>query len=43
MNLWMQQPLNMPPGQQRGAVLVMVVIAMAAMLLMAAMGPDGGH
>ncbi|MDP3848068.1 MAG: pilus assembly protein TadG-related protein [Pseudomonas sp.] len=43
MNLWMQQPLNMPPEQQRGAVLVMVVIAMAAMLLMAALALDGGH
>jgi hypothetical protein len=31
------------PKRQRGAVLVLVVLAMAAMLLMAALALDGGH
>ena len=31
------------PGRQQGAVLVLVVIALAAMLLMGALALDGGH
>lgn len=31
------------PGRQRGAVMVLVVIALAAMLLMGALALDGGH
>lgn len=42
MTTWMQQPLPIP-AKQRGAVLVLVVVAMAAMLLMAALALDGGH
>ncbi|RCL24838.1 pilus assembly protein [Pseudomonas sp. AFG_SD02_1510_Pfu_092] len=32
-----------PPGQQRGAVTVMIVIALLAILMMAALVLDGGH
>ena len=42
MTPWMQQPVHMPL-EQRGAVLVLVVLAMAAMLLMGALALDGGH
>lgn len=39
----MQRPFNPLPQRQRGAVIVLVVIALAAMLLMAALALDGGH
>jgi len=38
-----QRPYTATPGRQRGAVMVLVVIAMAAMLLMGALALDGGH
>ena len=39
----MQRPFTALPQRQRGAVIVLVVIALAAMLLMAALALDGGH
>lgn len=39
----MQRPFSPLPQRQRGAVIVLVVIALAAMLLMAALALDGGH
>lgn len=38
-----QRPFTVTPGRQRGAVMVLIVIALAAMLLMAALALDGGH
>ena len=38
-----QRPYTATPGRQRGAVMVLVVIAMASMLLMGALALDGGH
>lgn len=38
-----QQPLTAFPTHQRGAVLVLVVIALASILLMGALALDGGH
>ncbi|MGR6736473.1 MULTISPECIES: TadE/TadG family type IV pilus assembly protein [Pseudomonas] len=43
MSARIQQPLSAFPRQQRGAMLVLVVIALAAMLLMGALALDGGH
>ncbi|WP_327440716.1 TadE/TadG family type IV pilus assembly protein [Pseudomonas donghuensis] len=37
------QPLRAFPGQQRGTIIVLAVIAMAAILLMGALALDGGH
>ena len=39
----MQRPLAALAKPQRGAVMVLIVIALAAMLLMAALALDGGH
>lgn len=39
----MQRPFTAMPGRQRGAVMVLIVIALASMLLMAALALDGGH
>jgi hypothetical protein len=39
----MRRPFTALPHRQRGAVIVLVVIALAAMLLMAALTLDGGH
>ena len=39
----MQRPFTATPGCQRGAVMVLVVIALASMLLMGALALDGGH
>ena len=39
----MQRPLTATPARQRGAVMVLIVIALASMLLMAALALDGGH
>ncbi|MDX1368987.1 TadE/TadG family type IV pilus assembly protein [Pseudomonas sp.] len=39
----MHRPFTALPNRQRGAVIVLVVIALAAMLLMAALVLDGGH
>ncbi|MGH8353194.1 MAG: TadE/TadG family type IV pilus assembly protein [Pseudomonas sp.] len=38
-----QRPFRTMPGRQRGAVIVLIVIALAAMLLMGALALDGGH
>ncbi|RMH86341.1 pilus assembly protein [Pseudomonas sp. AOB-7] len=38
-----QRSYTATPGRQRGAVMVLVVIAMASMLLMGALALDGGH
>lgn len=38
-----QRPLTALPKRQRGAVLVLIVIALASILLMAALALDGGH
>ncbi|WP_137817309.1 TadE/TadG family type IV pilus assembly protein [Pseudomonas sp. 2FG] len=43
MNPRLQRPFTATPGRQRGAVIVLVVIALAAMLLMGALALDGGH
>lgn len=43
MNPRTQWPFTATPGRQRGAVLVLIVIALASMLLMAALALDGGH
>ncbi|MDH4582113.1 pilus assembly protein [Pseudomonas sp. BN415] len=37
------RPFSSPPGRQRGAVLVLVAIALLAMLFMAALALDGSH
>jgi hypothetical protein len=37
------RPFTATPGRQRGAVMVLIVIAMASMLLMGALALDGGH
>src|SRR3990167_7588895 len=39
----MQRPFTATPGRQRGAVMVLIVIALASMLLMGALALDGGH
>src|SRR3990167_3022677 len=39
----MQRPFTATPGRQRGAVMVLVVIALASILLMGALALDGGH
>src|SRR3990167_7568906 len=39
----MQRPFTATPARQRGAVMVLIVIALASMLLMAALALDGGH
>ncbi len=39
----MQRPFTATPARQRGAVMVLIVIALAAMLLMGALALDGGH
>lgn len=39
----MQRPFTALPHSQRGAVLVLVVMALASMLLMSALALDGGH
>ena len=38
-----QRMFTARPGQQRGAVTVMIVIALVAILMMAALVLDGGH
>jgi len=38
-----QRMFTAPPGQQRGAVTVIIVIALVAILMMAALVLDGGH
>lgn len=38
-----QRMFTAPPGQQRGAVTVIIVIALVAILIMAALVLDGGH
>lgn len=38
-----QQPFTASPRRQRGAVAVLVMLAMAAMVLMGALALDGGH
>ncbi|WP_347900452.1 TadE/TadG family type IV pilus assembly protein [Pseudomonas purpurea] len=38
-----QQPLTAFPNHQRGTIIVLVVIALAAILLMGALALDGGH
>ena len=43
MNARIQQPYSAFPRQQRGAMLVLVVIAMASLLLMGALALDGSH
>ena len=43
MNARIQQPHSAFPRQQRGAMLVLVVIAMASLLLMGALALDGSH
>ena len=43
MNARIQQPHTAFPRQQRGAMLVLVVIAMASLLLMGALALDGSH
>ena len=43
MNPRSQRPLTATPGRQRGAVMVLTVIAMASILLMGALALDGGH
>ena len=43
MSMRIQQPLSAFPQQQRGAMLVLVVIALASMLLMGALALDGSH
>lgn len=43
MNPRTQRPFTATPGRQRGAVMVLIVIAMASMLLMGALALDGGH
>ena len=43
MNARIQQPRSAFPRQQRGAMLVLVVIAMASLLLMGALALDGSH
>ena len=39
----MQRPFAATPGRQRGAVMVLIVIALASILLMGALALDGGH
>lgn len=39
----MQRPFTATPGRQRGAVMVLIVIALASILLMGALALDGGH
>ncbi|WP_324731042.1 TadE/TadG family type IV pilus assembly protein [Pseudomonas paeninsulae] len=39
----MQRPFTATPAHQRGAVMVLIVIALASILLMAALALDGGH
>jgi len=39
----MQRPFTATPRRQRGAVIVLIVIALASMLLMGALALDGGH
>lgn len=39
----MHRPFTALPQRQRGAVIVLIAIALAAMLLMAALALDGGH
>src|SRR5262245_37576996 len=39
----MQRAFASPPGHQRGAVLVLVAVALLAMLAMAALALDGSH
>ena len=39
----MQRPFTATPARQRGAVMVLIVIALAAMLLMGALALDGSH
>lgn len=43
MNPRTRWPLTATPGRQRGAVMVLTVIAMASILLMSALALDGGH
>ncbi|MDM8349823.1 pilus assembly protein TadG-related protein [Pseudomonas sp. sp1636] len=43
MKLRMHRPFTALPHRQRGAVIVLIVIALAAMLLMSALALDGGH
>jgi len=43
MNPRIQRPFTATPGRQRGAVLVLIVIALASILLMGALALDGGH
>ena len=43
MNPRMHRSFRALPRRQRGAVIVLVVVALAAMLLMAALALDGGH
>ncbi len=43
MTLRAQRMFTAPPGQQRGAVTVIIVIALVAILMMAALVLDGGH
>lgn len=38
-----QRPFTATPGRQRGAVMVLIVIALASILLMGALALDGGH
>ncbi|MDP3816038.1 TadE/TadG family type IV pilus assembly protein [Pseudomonas sp.] len=39
----LHRPFTATPGRQRGAVIVLIVIALVAMLLMSALALDGGH
>ncbi|MDP3978189.1 MAG: Tad domain-containing protein [Pseudomonas sp.] len=39
----MQRPFTATPARQRGAVMVLIVIALASILLMGALALDGGH
>ncbi|SDH86236.1 Flp pilus assembly protein TadG [Pseudomonas benzenivorans] len=43
MNPCTQRPFTATPGRQRGAVMVLIVIALASLLLMGALALDGGH
>ncbi|PAU64726.1 pilus assembly protein [Pseudomonas sp. PIC25] len=43
MSTRMQRPFGPAPRRQRGAVMVLIVIALASILLMSALALDGGH